>query len=108
MSNLTCLAAVLAVGIQAAPHPSADQSVHEIGVEAELVQLDIVVTDANDQPVTDLGPDDFELLEDGQPQVISHFAHGFVPRVGSADERAPGAAAAPDSGAQARHLVLAV
>ena len=45
MSNLASLAALLAVGIQAIPSPNADRKVPRIGVEAELVQLDVVVTD---------------------------------------------------------------
>lgn len=42
-------------------------------VRAELVQIDVVVTDAEGQPVRGLGRADFEVLEDGRPQRVAHF-----------------------------------
>jgi len=66
------------------PSPAADQSkpLPRIAAETELVELDVVVTDRDGRAVTDLGPESFELLEDGQPRPISHFVPGFtlVPR----------------------------
>jgi Ca-activated chloride channel family protein len=41
----------------------------------ELVSLGVTVT-SNDDFVTDLSRDDFEILEDGQPQTITSFARG--------------------------------
>src|SRR6476660_5661680 len=38
-----------------------------------LVVVDVVATDGKGQPVTDLKPADFTLLEDGKPQKISGF-----------------------------------
>jgi VWFA-related protein len=38
-----------------------------------LVVVDVVVTDSKGQPVPDLKPADFTLLEDGKPQKISGF-----------------------------------
>src|SRR6476660_2864103 len=38
-----------------------------------LVVVDVVATDSKGQPVTDLKPADFTLLEDGKPQKISGF-----------------------------------
>jgi VWFA-related protein len=58
------LAALLAAGTAAAQEPAA---------RVELVQLDVVVTDAQGQLVRDLTKADFEVLEDGKPQVLSHF-----------------------------------
>ena len=40
----------------------------------DLVQVDAVVTDSKGNHVTDLRPDDFEILEDGKPQKISNFS----------------------------------
>lgn len=41
--------------------------------QVTLVPIDVVVTDANDRPVTDLTRDDFTILEDGVRQTIAHF-----------------------------------
>jgi len=85
--------------------------VPQIGVESELVELDVVVTDGKDHPLTDLGPEDFEVLEDGRPQAVTHFAPAFMapPRGNaSAGGPTPGPAAFPDAGPRARHLVLVV
>ena len=40
-----------------------------------LVQMDAVVTDSKGRYVTDLGPGDFEVLEDGKPQKLTHFSY---------------------------------
>lgn len=40
---------------------------------AELVQLDVVVTDPHGAPVRDLSGDDFEVFEDGKPQRVAQF-----------------------------------
>jgi VWFA-related protein len=39
-----------------------------------LVPVDVRVVDSRGQPITDLRQEDFTILEDGRPQVISHFA----------------------------------
>jgi VWFA-related protein len=117
MPTLAVLSALLGAWIQAPPNPpsrqeKADRGVPRIGVEAELVELDVVVTDGKDYPLADLGPEDFEVLEEGRPQPITHFAPGFMPRPGSAAPaagQAPQPAAFPDESApRVRHLVLAV
>ena len=41
--------------------------------EVQIVLLDVVVTDANQRPVTGLRKDDFQVVEDGRPQTISFF-----------------------------------
>ena len=45
-----------------------------IRINVNLVQVDAIVTDNKGKPVTDLTADDFELLQDGKPQVITNFA----------------------------------
>jgi len=78
---------------------------------SELVEVDVIVTDKGDHPRTDLGPEDFEVLEDGQPQPITHFARGFTAAsVGHRPSTAsPGITAFPDEGIRrGRHVVLAV
>ena len=47
------------------------------GVEA--VQVDVYVTDKNDKPVTGLTAADFEVFENGRPQVITTFAPVNIP-----------------------------
>jgi hypothetical protein len=44
-----------------------------IRVTVDLVQLDAVATDSQGHYVTDLKPEDFQILEDGKPQVITRF-----------------------------------
>jgi VWFA-related protein len=38
-----------------------------------FVRVDVIVTDRNDAPITDLRREDFEVLEDGKPQPIEQF-----------------------------------
>jgi VWFA-related protein len=49
---------------------------------AEIVRLDVVVTDADGKLVRDLRREDFQILEDGKPQPITQFL--VVSRPGSA------------------------
>ncbi len=49
-----------------------DQTVVRISVD--LVQVDAVVTNSKDEPVTDLTADDFIILQDGKPQEITNFS----------------------------------
>ena len=39
-----------------------------------LVVTDVVVTDGNGKPVTDLKPEDFKVFENGRPQQVAHFS----------------------------------
>jgi VWFA-related protein len=40
-------------------------------LSVELVQVDAVVTDGKGRPVTTLGPEDFEVFQDGKPRAIT-------------------------------------
>lgn len=84
-------------------------------VGAELVQLDVTVTDRDGRPVADLTEADFEVLEDGRPQAISHFAVEARPGLRLAAEpsaseapAAPGAQPSARPAPRGRLLVLAV
>ena len=46
-----------------------------IRVDVNLVQVDAVVTDAKGRQVTDLNPGDFEIRQDGKPQVITNLSY---------------------------------
>jgi VWFA-related protein len=54
------------------------ESENIVRVSVELVQVDAVVTNSKDEPVTDLTKDDFIILQDGQPQEITHFSYVLV------------------------------
>src|SRR6185503_18911514 len=55
-----------------------------VRITTNLVQIDAVVT-KNNKPVTDLTEDDFEVLEDGKPQLITNFSfNSSIPK--SADK----------------------
>jgi VWFA-related protein len=83
-------------------------------ISTELIQLDVVVTDREGRPVSNLSREDFELLEDGKPQRLSFFSIGTAKDPGawlmpgqkrlSQDSGLPPAAVSPEG----RHIVLAV
>lgn len=49
------------------------QGVQVFPAGTELIQIDVVVRDRSGDLVRGLGREDFELLEDGDPQPITHF-----------------------------------
>ncbi len=61
--------------------PDSGNAVSTIKTKVQLVLLDVVVTNSKGDAVTDLGKQDFEILEDGKPQTISTFEehHGAPP-----------------------------
>ncbi|SPF42993.1 conserved exported hypothetical protein [Candidatus Sulfopaludibacter sp. SbA4] len=76
LSGTTCrttalLAALAAAFAQAPAQP--DEAV--IRITVNLVQVDAVVTDSKDQPVTDLKAEDFEIRQDGKVQKITNFSY---------------------------------
>jgi len=58
--------------------PAQDQDA-VVRINTQLVQIDVVVTDKKEQHINDLNENDFELLVDGKPQSLSHFALIRVP-----------------------------
>lgn len=60
-----------------AVQPQTQQPVFRSGVD--YVSVDVVVTDSNDKPITDLTKDDFEIIERGKPQTITDFQFVSVP-----------------------------
>jgi VWFA-related protein len=46
-----------------------------IRITVSLVQVDAVVTDSKGRQVTNLKPEDFEIIEDGAPQPITNFSY---------------------------------
>jgi hypothetical protein len=47
----------------------------------DVVRFDVRVTDANGRPITDLRPDEIEIVEDGAPRPILLFQHFEEPAV---------------------------
>lgn len=81
------LAVCLALGVLAAPGLRADRQPQEAAASTQpqrpqppifragtdLVRVDVTVTGRDDQPVTDLRMADFEVTEDGVPQVVENM-----------------------------------
>lgn len=64
-----------------------------VRVNVDMVQMDVVVTDAKGNHISDLKPEEFEILENGKPQRITNFS--FLPgaRVGTITNPTPTAVA---------------
>jgi VWFA-related protein len=53
--------------------------VYTLTTSTDLVNLDVMVTDKNGDPISTLGKKNFKLLDDGVPQTISNFATTEAP-----------------------------
>jgi hypothetical protein len=74
---------------------------HMRGVRAEVVQLDVIVTDADGKPVKGLTRDDFAVFEDKKAQRLSNFV--FVDgRLRAQETAAPGTPEPPRRRQRAR------
>lgn len=82
------------------PPPANDGDI--VKISTNLIQIDVTVTDKDGKIVTDLKPEDFEVLENDRKQEISNFSFVFIQQ--SAENKAenepikktlPGAIAAP-------------
>ena len=108
LQNLALLAVIVVVNASA----QTDQQT-VLRVQTELVQIDLVVRDAQGKLVRDLKREEFELYEDGKKQAITHFAVGTATRPASwmtaAGSRgsAPAQRVAPEA-PSGRYLVLMV
>ena len=72
--RLTMAAPAIVSAVVVAQQP---QPVFKAGVTHVL--LDVVVTDKDDKPITDLTAEDFEIREGGRPQAIADFDRIAVP-----------------------------
>ncbi|HEV7766663.1 MAG TPA: VWA domain-containing protein [Thermoanaerobaculia bacterium] len=77
-------------------------------IEVAIVNVDVVVTDSDGKRVHGLTRADFEVLEDGKPQELSHFAEyrGAAARAVMTVEGEPTVERAPDQPSQRRTLVI--
>jgi len=69
MSGRTIVAAALVAFLGALPSAQKTRSFQNV----DLVDIDVVVTDADGRPVTDLKKDDFDVREDGKPVALQTF-----------------------------------
>lgn len=58
-----------------APQTRATPEDERLRITTNLVQVDVVVTDKDGNQVTDLRPEEFEVLEDGKRQPITNFSY---------------------------------
>jgi VWFA-related protein len=72
-SLLLCTVPSLRAQSQAPTPPATRQNQPVIRSNSRLVMLDVVVTDKSGKPVTGLSKEDFQVLEDGEPQDIASF-----------------------------------
>jgi VWFA-related protein len=79
MRGIAAFAAVLllvSTGPRAqAPQPQEPVQPPTFRTGVGAVRVDVTVLDGNGRPVTDLGKNDFEILEDGEPQAIQFVEH---------------------------------
>ena len=86
---MTRSAVVACVVLAAGAVLGAQQPTFRVRVDA--IEIDAFVTDAQGNPVKGLTVDDFQILEDGKPQVIASFSQvdiPFEPRTESLDAKA--------------------
>lgn len=60
------------------PTPTPRLEDQEIKIESRLVVIPVSVTDAAGNPVTNLGKNDFSVIEEGKPQQIDHVGNADV------------------------------
>jgi VWFA-related protein len=73
------IVATVAAGAAVVHATQAPQAPPVFRSATQFVSVDVVVTGKDDEPVTDLKRDEFEILENGKPQRISEFAYVWVP-----------------------------
>ena len=81
MKNRRLLAVVLGIclgSVSFGQRPSSSQRPSEgdvVRITTNLVQVDAVITDKNGKPITDLRPEELQLLEDNRPQKLTNFSY---------------------------------
>lgn len=94
---LMCLLVLTAYGQTTSPREQKPSNVFRVGVD--LVQLDVVVTDSDGNPVTDLTEEDFIVYQDGKPQKITNLS---LIKIQEPVQRPPTVTAAPEKKEETR------
>jgi VWFA-related protein len=102
---LAVTAALAADAPTSSAPPARSPLVVRVGVD--LVQLDAIVTDRDGKHVTDLRAEDFELVQDGIAQAITHCEYITVP-VEPRVEASPGAVELPEPQEIRRTIAIVV
>lgn len=88
--SLSRLAAALVAALAASAHFPAQRLAAQqdlvFQAETALMEVEVRVTDRRGRPVADLNKEDFELLENGKPQLISTFEFVRPPGPRGADQ----------------------
>jgi VWFA-related protein len=69
-----------------------------VRVNTNLVQVDVIVTDKDGRRVADLRPEDFEIVEGGKKQQITHFSYLDFSGAAASTDEATKTAGQPSSG----------
>src|SRR3954467_2572202 len=67
-------ASVLVFASSASPQTQSTPAPLAVSVDVKVINVDVSVTDGKGKPVSGLTKDDFEVLEDGQPQTVTNFS----------------------------------
>src|SRR3712207_2178259 len=86
------------------PEPGGDDEDEVVRITSKLVQVDAVVTDKDGKQITDLKPEDFEVLENGKPQEITNFS--YVSTAAATPPSPESSQPAPDKDKAARNRSL--
>src|SRR5688572_5679591 len=78
-SSALVLTLLLSATVVDTAEPPPAEEPPRFGSEVELVTVDVVVADKKGNPLTDLKPEDFTVLEDGQPQKPVSFEKVELP-----------------------------
>ncbi len=108
MRRIAIIAAVLVSLVSARPlarqgqtPPPAQRAEGTVEAQATAIMVDVVVRDRRGNPVTDLKPGDFELLEDGVPQEVGSVVFYGTPAAPTDGASAPAQPAQASAGASA-------
>ena len=93
-------ASVVVFASSASPQTQSTPVPLAVNVDVKVINVDVSVTDGKGKPVSSLTKDDFEVLEDGQPQTVTNFS------MTERKVRSGGSAAAPRQPNRRKIIVL--
>src|SRR3954464_12312836 len=94
--------------VRAQESPKAQDKEEVVTVKSTLVNIDVTVKDKTGKHVTDLGPEDFTVYENGVRQKVDFFAPPFRGAEDAGPTSGPGAQSARVTSAQAKNVISIV